>query len=59
VLRPGAAGFIAEQVRDIIRDVNLSPVEGRRKVYVLLTPTSSTTRQPRVLKTLEGRPMTS
>ena len=35
VMRPeGSAGYLAEQVRDIIRDVNLSPVEGPRKVYL-------------------------
>ncbi len=31
----GAAGYLAEQVRDIIHDVNLHPVEGKRKVYLL------------------------
>ncbi|NTW28698.1 MAG: DNA polymerase III subunit delta' [Coriobacteriia bacterium] len=31
----GAAGYLAEQVRDIIRDVNLSPIDGPRKVYIV------------------------
>jgi len=36
IIRPeGAAGYLAEQVRDIIRDVNLSPVEGTHKVYIV------------------------
>ena len=36
LIRPeGAAGYLAEQVRDIIRDVNLSPVDGSHKVYIV------------------------
>lgn len=36
VLSPeGVAGYLIEQVRDLVHDVNLSPVEARRKVYVL------------------------
>jgi len=36
VIRPeGAAGYLAEQVRDVIHDVNLSPVDGRYKVYIV------------------------
>ena len=31
----GASGYLAEQVRDIIRDVNLSPVDGSHKVYIV------------------------
>ncbi len=31
----GAAGYLVEQVRDIVHDTNLSPVEGRRKVYII------------------------
>jgi len=35
ILEPeGAAGYLAEQIRDIIRDVSLAPVEGPRKVYI-------------------------
>jgi DNA polymerase-3 subunit delta' len=35
-IRPeGAAGYLAEQVRDIIRDVNLSPIESAHKVYLI------------------------
>jgi len=30
----GAAGYVAEQVRDVIHDVSLAPVEGPRKVYI-------------------------
>jgi DNA polymerase III subunit delta' len=31
----GAAGYLISQVRDIIYDVNLSPMEGQHKVYIL------------------------
>ena len=31
----GAAGYLAEQIRDIIRDVNLTPIDGRNKIYVV------------------------
>ena len=31
----GAAGYLAEQMRDLIRDVNLTPVEGPGKVYII------------------------
>lgn len=35
LVRPeGTAGYLAEQVRDVIHDVALTPVEGRYKVYV-------------------------
>ena len=35
LIRPeGAAGYLAEQVRDIIRDVGLSPVDGAYKIYI-------------------------
>jgi len=36
LVRPeGAAGYLTEQIRDIIRDVNLTPVDGRNKIYVV------------------------
>jgi DNA polymerase-3 subunit delta' len=36
MIRPeGAAGYLAEQVRDIIRDVSLSPIDGTHKVYLV------------------------
>ena len=36
LIRPqGAAGYLADQIRDIIRDVNLTPVDGRNKIYVV------------------------
>ena len=31
----GAAGYLAEQVREIIHDVSLSPIEGPLKVYIM------------------------
>ncbi len=31
----GAAGYLAEQVRDIIHDVSLSPVDGAYKIYLV------------------------
>ena len=31
----GSASYLVEQVRDIIRDVSLSPIEGPRKVYLI------------------------
>jgi len=31
----GASGYLAEQVRDIIRDTWLAPVEGPKKVYIV------------------------
>jgi DNA polymerase-3 subunit delta' len=31
----GAAGYLAEQVREIIHDVSLSPVEASHKIYIL------------------------
>ena len=35
-VRPeGAAGYLAEQVRDIIHDVNLSPIDSQHKVYIV------------------------
>jgi DNA polymerase III subunit delta' len=35
-IRPeGAAGYLAEQVRDIIHDVSLAPVDGAYKIYVI------------------------
>ncbi len=36
VIEPeGAAGYLTEQVRDIIHDVSLSPVEAKRKIYLV------------------------
>jgi DNA polymerase-3 subunit delta' len=36
VLSPeGAQGYLVEQVRDIIRDVSLSPIAGSRKIYLV------------------------
>lgn len=36
VIQPeGAAGYVAEQIREIIRDVSLSPIDGPRKVYLV------------------------
>lgn len=36
VIRPqGAAGYLAEQIREIIHDIYLAPIEGRYKVYVV------------------------
>ncbi len=36
VVRPeGAATYVIEQVRDIIRDVNLKPVQASHKVYII------------------------
>ena len=36
VVRPeGAASYLIEQVRDLIRDANLAPVEGPKKVYIV------------------------
>lgn len=31
----GAKGFVVEQVRDLVRDVQLSPIDGSRKVYIV------------------------
>jgi DNA polymerase-3 subunit delta' len=31
----GAAGYVKEQLDDVIRDVSLSPVDGNRKVYIV------------------------
>ncbi len=30
----GTAGYLADQIRDVIRDVSLAPVEGPHKVYI-------------------------
>jgi DNA polymerase III subunit delta' len=36
LIRPeGAAGYLIEQVRDIVRDVSLTPIEGSHKIYLL------------------------
>jgi DNA polymerase-3 subunit delta' len=36
VVRPeGAASYLVEQVRDLIRDASLAPVEGPKKVYIV------------------------
>jgi len=31
----GAAGYLADQVRDIIRDVSLKPIDGSHKIYIV------------------------
>ncbi len=31
----GAAGFLKEQIEDIIHDVNLSPIDGHHKLYIV------------------------
>ncbi len=31
----GAAGYLAEQVRDIIHDVSLAPIDGSHKIYIV------------------------
>jgi DNA polymerase III subunit delta' len=53
----GAAGYLAEQVRDIIRDVTLTPIDGAYKIYIvksadLFNDTSANA----FLKTLEEPP---
>jgi len=36
VIRPeGAASYVVDQVRDVIRDVNLKPVQASHKVYII------------------------
>ena len=36
IIRPeGAVGYLAEQMRDIIHDVNLAPIEGPGKLYIV------------------------
>ena len=36
LIRPeGAAGYLADQVRDVIRDVNLAPIDGSHKIYLV------------------------
>jgi DNA polymerase III subunit delta' len=36
IIQPeGAAGYVKEQVSDIIRDVNLSPIDGQHKIYIV------------------------
>jgi DNA polymerase-3 subunit delta' len=53
----GAAGYLAEQVRDISHDVSLAPIDGRHKIYIisdadLLNDSSGNA----LLKTLEEPP---
>ncbi len=31
----GAAGYLVEQIRDIVSDVSLAPIQGKSKVYIL------------------------
>jgi DNA polymerase-3 subunit delta' len=31
----GAAGYLAEQIRDVIHDVSLAPIDGAHKVYIV------------------------
>lgn len=53
----GAAGYLTEQVRDIIRDVSLAPVEGKRKVYLMEgADVFSEAAASALLKTLEEPP---
>ena len=53
----GAATYIVSQVRDLIRDVGLTPVEGPRKVYVLSrADTFNAEAANALLKTLEEPP---
>lgn len=53
----GAASYIVSQVRDVIRDVELTPVEGPRKVYVLTQADSLNAEAANaLLKTLEEPP---
>jgi DNA polymerase III subunit delta' len=58
LIRPeGAAGYLAEQVRDIIHDVNLAPVDGRYKIYILSdADLFNDTAANAFLKTLEEPP---
>jgi len=53
----GAAGYLVEQVRDIIRDVSLSPVDGTHKIYILQSADLfNDTSANALLKTLEEPP---
>ncbi len=53
----GAATWVVEQVRDIIRDVALAPIEAPRKVYVLdAADTLGASAANALLKTLEEPP---
>ena len=53
----GAAGYLAEQIRDLSHDVSLAPIDGKHKIYIvsdadLLNDTSANA----LLKTLEEPP---
>ncbi len=53
----GAAGYLVEQTRDVIRDVHLAPVEAPRKVYVFETADAfNESAANALLKTLEEPP---
>lgn len=58
VLHPeGAAGYLAEQVREIVRDVQLAPIEGPRKLYIVeAADVFNETAANAFLKTLEEPP---
>ncbi|MDY0087027.1 MAG: DNA polymerase III subunit delta' [Coriobacteriia bacterium] len=53
----GAANYVIEQIRDIIHDVNLSPVEASRKIFILdAADTFNEASANAFLKTLEEPP---
>ena len=53
----GAAGYLGEQVREIIHDVSLSPIEGPRKLYIMEgADVFNETAANALLKTLEEPP---
>lgn len=53
----GAANYVIEQIRDVIHDVNLSPVEARRKIFILEAADSFNEASANAfLKTLEEPP---
>ncbi len=53
----GAGGYVAAQVRELVRDVNLAPIEGPRKVYIIESADSFNDASANaLLKTLEEPP---
>lgn len=53
----GSAGYLSEQVHDLIRDVSMSPIEGPRKVYIIESADRfNETSANALLKTLEEPP---
>ncbi|MDO4501552.1 MAG: DNA polymerase III subunit delta' [Coriobacteriia bacterium] len=58
VYRPaGAAGYLVEQVRELVADVSLAPIQAKRKVYVLdQVDQLGTSAANAFLKTLEEPP---